>query len=326
MVGFCFLFGMLFIVFMLFFCMQKIQKILYFVFFYLYSKIKKRSFFFKQNSFFIFKRLSQLWLVQTCTLFFSVLFWVFIFRSFFFEPFHIPSGSMMPTLLAGDFILVNKFSYNIKNPITKKIIINVSVPKRGDVVVFKNPLNPKLYYVKRIVGLPGDKVKYDVYKKQLTIRYNYVYKDKKYSKTFPMFYSDIIPSDFIKIFCSNDTNNFINIPCDSMLESNFPSIRLMQCKEYMGDIFHYIFIIPGYQDFCHMYYKQPGTLSAEWIVPNGKYFMMGDNRDNSSDSRYFGFVPKENLVGKVSMIWLSFDKQNKNFPFYVRFKRIGLVF
>ncbi|MCR3755055.1 MAG: signal peptidase I [Candidatus Westeberhardia cardiocondylae] len=233
---------------------------------------------------------------------------------------------MMPNLLVGDFILVKKFSYSVENPITRRFLFKVFPPKRGDIVVFKYPLNPKLFYVKRVVGLPGDKIRYDFYNKRLVIQPFCIFHKKICSKKLEYVkYNNGFSSDFVKVFYESGKDDILKIS-DNINDKFIKVIRLMQFKECIDDISYNILVTPGYQDFCHMYYHQQGSLFSEWIVPSGKYFMMGDNRDNSVDSRYFGFIPEESLVGKVVFICMSLDKQKKNWPISIRVHRIGTVY
>lgn len=202
---------------------------------------------------------------------------VFCFRSFLYEPFKIPSSSMLPTLLIGDLILVNKFTYGIRFPIINKKIISINNPKRGDVVVFKYPKNTSENYIKRVIGIPGDKI---IYKnKRLTIN------TKKISYQ--------VLSDYL------DNSN---------------SIFYKQWKEKLDNIWHKLLIdertpdfILNFEEFPH---HQLCTYNFEGFmctVPKGQYFVMGDNRDNSLDSRYWGFVPDQNIVGKAFFIWMNFN-------------------
>ncbi|WP_067567224.1 signal peptidase I [Candidatus Hoaglandella endobia] len=267
----------------------------------------------------------QLVLIETSAEIFPVLLLVFVVRSFIFEPFQIPSGSMMPTLLVGDFILVEKFAYDIKDPITKTTLIETGHPKRGDVVVFKYPPDPNLYYIKRVLGLPGDRVSYDPINKRVTVQPVVGYKHGC-ATALPITYTEVTLSHFIQT-CNSISNGeassgFLQVPPDKQVEDG---IHLVQYQESLGSMSHNILTVPGQQDQVGMYYQQPGKSLAEWVVPQGKYFMMGDNRDNSADSRYWGFVPKKNLVGKATAIWLSFDKQEGKWPTGVRLSRIGSI-
>lgn len=254
---------------------------------------------------------------------FPVLAIVLIVRSFIYEPFQIPSGSMMPTLLIGDFILVEKFAYGIKDPIYQKTLFETGHPKRGDIVVFKYPKDPSLDYIKRTVGLPGDKVTYNPVAKEVTIQPN-CRSGQACDSALPVTYSNVEPSDFVQTFASRDggeaTSGFWQLPKS---ESKENGIRLDGREEALGNVTHHILTVPIAQDQLGAYYQQPGQPLATWIVPPGHYFMMGDNRDNSADSRYWGFVPEANLVGKAVGIWMSFDKQEGEWPTGVRLSRIG---
>lgn len=263
--------------------------------------------------------------IKNCASIFPVLLLVFVFRSFIFEPFQIPSGSMMPTLLVGDFILVEKFAYGIKNPITQTTLIETAHPKRGEVVVFKYPFDSSLNYIKRVVGLPGDRVSYDPVNKRVTVHPSCV-SSQDCTMALPITYSEFALSDFVQTFNltgkGEASSNFRQVPDDRQVPDG---IRLAQCKESLGTVVHNILTIPGKQDQLGIYYQQRDSLLAEWIVPQGEYFMMGDNRDNSADSRYWGFLPEKNLVGKATAIWMSFDKQEGQWPTGVRLSRIGSI-
>jgi signal peptidase I len=246
---------------------------------------------------------------------------VFVVRSFIFEPFQIPSGSMMPTLLIGDFILVEKFAYGIKDPITQTTLIETGHPKRGDIAVFKYPENPRLDYIKRVVGLPGDRVSYDPIAKQVTIQPGCGDKPNCGS-ALSVTYSNVEPSDFVQTFSGTGremTSGFYQIPVGQKSEG----IRMAVRKETLGEVTHNILTVPGAQDQLGLYYQQMRQSLGSWVVPAGHYFMMGDNRDNSADSRYWGFVPERNLVGKATAIWMSFEKQEGEWPTGVRLSRIG---
>jgi len=193
---------------------------------------------------------------------FPVILAVLVLRSFIVEPFRIPSGSMMPTLIAGDFILVNKFSYGVRLPVVDTKIIPVGKPERGDVLVFRYPKNPSIDYIKRVVGLPGDKIAY--YNKQLFINGE--------------------PAVQTGLGIYNGIGAGITMAGSKMFSENLAGVK------------HNILID-----------AQRGTLEGEFHVPEGRYFVMGDNRDNSNDSRYWGVVPEENLVGKAFMIWMNWD-------------------
>lgn len=208
--------------------------------------------------------------------FFPVIVIVFLLRSFLVEPFQIPSGSMMPTLLIGDFILVNKYDYGIRLPILNKKIIDIGSPKRGDVVVFRYPMDTSVDYIKRVVGLPGDTVAYQ--NKRLTINGQEMpmkrlgsYLDQEKFYYLPE-YQETLDGVQHRVLIEDDAPPFVR-----------------QVEQF------------PYRDNCH--YNSDGFVCQ---VPPGHYFMMGDNRDNSRDSRYWGFVPDENLVGKAFFIWLNF--------------------
>ncbi|MCX7105445.1 MAG: signal peptidase [Pseudomonadota bacterium] len=215
-------------------------------------------------------------LVEYARSFFPIVLIVLLLRSFIAEPFRIPSGSMMPTLLVGDFILVNKFTYGIRLPVINKKIIELSEPNRGDIVVFRYPKDPTVDYIKRIVGLPGDKVVYS--NKKLTI---------------------------------ND------LPVQ---QTSLGSYQGLGQGEEMSGAEDLLENLTGVE---HRILIRNGTPTVEfvYVVPEGNYFAMGDNRDNSNDSRYWGPVPEANLVGKAFFIWMSWDWQNKG----VGFDRIGTV-
>ena len=228
---------------------------------------------------------------------------VFVLRSFIYEPFQIPSGSMMPTLLVGDFILVEKFSYGVKEPVWQNTLIPVSLPKRGDVAVFKYPEDPRVDYIKRVVGLPGDRV---------------VYKDKRLY---------MIPS------CETaPCGAYKALDMNYLGEQNFADEEstMLVYSEILGEVAHKVLLNPMRRDHISYYYQQPQTYAYEWVVPDGHYFVMGDNRDNSRDSRFWGFVPEQNLVGKAVAIWISFEFYRTEddllptwLPSGVRFNRIG---
>lgn len=261
--------------------------------------------------------------VETTASVFPVLAVVFVVRSFIYEPFQIPSGSMMPTLLIGDFIVVEKFAYGIKDPITQTTLIPTGHPKRGDIAVFKYPKEPSLDYIKRVIGLPGDRVTYDALNKTLTVN-PACDSGKSCDKALPITYSDVAPSNFIQTFSGFDGNESGNGFWQVAPGETMPGgLRLAGRKETLGDVTHNILLVTEARSQASMYYQQPGQPQASWVVPAGHYFMMGDNRDNSADSRYWGFVPERNLVGKATAIWMSFEKQEGEWPTGVRLSRIG---
>jgi signal peptidase I len=228
------------------------------------------------------KNAAEPWYVEYSKSFFPVILLVFVIRSFLVEPFKIPSGSMMPTLLAGDYILVNKFTYGLRVPILNSTFVEVGEPKRGDVLVFHYPPEPTIDYIKRVVGLPGDVIEYR--EKRLSVN----------GKELDTNGED----DFIYTLQTKDENN----------QDRDVTIQALRYQETLGDVKHDILI----HDLVNQY--EAGSLGAKLMagesitVPQGHYFAMGDNRDNSSDSRVWGFVPEQNLVGKAFYIWFNFDK------------------
>lgn len=215
------------------------------------------------------------WLDWTAGLF-PVILVVFLLRSFLFEPFKIPSGSMVPTLLIGDLILVNKYHYGVRLPVINKKIIDLNDPQRGDVMVFRYPANPSIDYIKRVVGVPGDEVAY------LNQRLHLNGKPIE-TQALPEFYDD-------------DSTRYFK-----------------QYSEKLGAVEHNILVDvqrPSYIRPTDPFpFKENCRYSAEGVtckVPEGHYFMMGDNRDNSEDSRFWGFVPDQNIVGKAFFVWMNF--------------------
>ena len=254
---------------------------------------------------------------------FPVLAVVLIVRSFLYEPFQIPSGSMMPTLLIGDFIVVEKFAYGIKDPLYQNTLINTGHPKRGDIAVFKYPKDPSVDYIKRVIGVPGDRVTYDPVEKEVTVTPG-CSSGQACGKDLAITYSNVEPSGFVQTFSNGgqSTSGFWPLPQGQDKDGG---VRLDQRNETLGDVTHRILTVPIAQDQVGMYYRQGGQQAATWIVPPGHYFMMGDNRDNSADSRYWGCVPEKNMVGKAVGIWMSFEKQQGAWPTGVRLNRIGSI-
>jgi len=251
-------------------------------------------------------------ITETAKSIFPMIAAITIFRSFIFEPFQIPSGSMMPTLLVGDFILVQKYSYGVKDPIWRSQLVDVDEPERGDIVVFKYPLDERVDYIKRTIGLPGDKIVYR--DKRLYIQPN--------CKEGETQQGDLLCNEFNKIDFKLINDN----------EFKQGQMSLARVNEDLTTLKHDILINPRAPERKGRYYQQPGTPSDEWTVPADHYFMMGDNRDNSQDSRFWGFVPKENLVGKAVFIWMSFEFENGPddvlpgwVPTGVRFERLGNI-
>ncbi|CDU13221.1 signal peptidase I [Vibrio coralliirubri] len=241
---------------------------------------------------------AQPWWVENSVSIFPVIAFVLILRSFIYEPFQIPSGSMMPTLLVGDFILVEKYAYGLKDPVWRTQLVETGKPERGDSIVFKYPPQPNIDYIKRVVGMPGDTIRYSS-RKEICIQ------AKGTSSCEPVKLSNVEESQFIQ-----------------------DGVPLIQLNEQLGDVEHQILVNPLRRDRVQAY--QPRNGVNEWVVPEGQYFVMGDNRDNSADSRYWGFVPEANLVGKAVAIWISFEFERGSdsvlpawIPTGVRFNRIG---
>ncbi|KVC83344.1 signal peptidase I [Burkholderia ubonensis] len=222
------------------------------------------------------EKLRQPWWLEYTASFFPVILAVFVVRSFIVEPFKIPSGSMVPTLLVGDFILVNKFDYGLRMPVTNTKLTQGRPLERGDVVVFRYPKDESVDYIKRVIGLPGDTVAYQ--DKQLTIN------GKPVPETPLADYFDEERQNYAKQFeesLGGRKNAILNNPA-------VPPF-VMGAYDY------------PYRDNCT--YNSRGVICK---VPAGHYFMMGDNRDNSADSRYWGFVPDQNIVGRAFFIWMNF--------------------
>ncbi|WP_418320282.1 signal peptidase I [Piscinibacter sakaiensis] len=224
--------------------------------------------------------LAQPWWLDWTAGLFPVIVAVFLLRSFLFEPFKIPSGSMIPTLLVGDLILVNKFHYGVRLPVINKKIIDNNDPQRGDVMVFRFPADPSIDFIKRVVGVPGDVVGF--HNQMLSI-------------------------------------NGKQVPVERMPEPGFYDETVMryfpEYREKLDGVAHRIIVNPKYQPFYGVAdkidfpYRDNCTYSADGVtckVPDGHYFMLGDNRDNSQDSRFWGFVPDANIVGKAFFVWMNF--------------------
>jgi len=223
------------------------------------------------------KLLMQPWWLDWTAGLFPVIVGVFVLRSFLFEPFKIPSGSMVPTLMVGDLILVNKFDYGVRLPVLNKKVIANKDPQRGDVVVFRYPPDPRLDYIKRVVGLPGDEISYQ--NQKLTLN------------------GQPVPVKALGEFYDEDSLRYAP-----------------QFSEKLGAQDHRILVDPRRSSFFgsdspRFPFAENCRYSAEGVtckVPPGHYFVMGDNRDNSQDSRYWGFVPDENLVGRAFFVWMNF--------------------
>ena len=223
------------------------------------------------------KLLAQPWWLDWTAGLFPVILIVFLLRSFLFEPFKIPSGSMVPTLLVGDLILVNKFHYGVRLPVLNKKVIANNDPQRGDVMVFRYPVDPRVDYIKRVVGIPGDEVAY--LNQKLSIN------------------GQAVPTKALGEFYDEDSMRYV--PMFSELLGATEHRILVEPKRpafFGGDQKSF----PMHQN-CR--YLPEGVVCK---VPPGHYFVMGDNRDNSQDSRFWGFVPDENIVGKAFFVWMNF--------------------
>jgi signal peptidase I len=212
--------------------------------------------------------------VEYARSFFPIILIVLLLRSFLIEPFRIPSGSMIPTLLVGDFILVNKYDYGIRLPLFGNKIIDIGEPQRGDIVVFRFPEDPSVDYIKRVIGLPGDHISY--INKTLYIN------------------GKVAPQKMLGEYTGSGTG----------ARMSGASERI----EHLDGVDHEILVLPLRR-----------SMNGEFDVPAGHYFVMGDNRDNSNDSRFWGTVPEENLVGKAFMIWMNWDSSRGG----VTWNRIG---
>jgi len=251
------------------------------------------------------KILTPAWFIDTPVQIFPVIAFVLVLRSFIYEPFQIPSGSMMPTLLDGDFILVNKYDYGLRDPVARNKFLEIGAPERGDIVVFKFPLEPQVDYIKRVIGLPGDKI---------------IYKDKVLYIKPKCTEADVKCPEFKQVDIE-----FVNN--DEYLEGHQAMTRY---TSLMPNQIHDILVNNLEKSKAANYYKGKGSERNPFVVPEGQYFVLGDNRDNSLDSRFWGFVPEENLVGRAVAIWMSFDfeRTQEDFlptwiPTGVRFERIG---
>lgn len=220
------------------------------------------------------------WLDWTAGLF-PVILAVFLLRSFLFEPFKIPSGSMIPTLESGDLILVNKFHYGVRLPVINKKIIANEDPKRGDVVVFRYPPDPRVDYIKRVVGVPGDTISYLNHE----LRIN----------------GQPVPTTPLGEEYDDERMRYMTRFTEQLGSITHRIQREAQPVPFGGPI----------RVFPHHEACQSSIEGVTCTVPPGSYFMMGDNRDNSEDSRYWGFVPDENIVGRAFFVWMNFGKPSR---------------
>lgn len=214
------------------------------------------------------------WVVEYARSFFPVFLSVLLIRSFLIQPYRVPTGSLAPTVLPGDFIVVNQFAYGLRLPVLNTKILSIGEPKRGDIMLFRFPKDPKVLFVKRVIGLPGDHV---------------IYRNKV-------------------LIVNNNTMWQTAYGMDLYVEDGF-SMPVHVKIEKLDQLIHKIFVKPGHREWENV----------DVVVPPGSYFVMGDNRDNSDDSRSWGFVPEANLIGKAFGVWMSWDSEKTN----VRWERIG---
>jgi signal peptidase I len=225
--------------------------------------------------------LAQPWWLDWTAGLFPVILLVFLLRSFLFEPFKIPSGSMIPTLLVGDLILVNKYHYGVRLPVWNKKIIENHTPQRGDVMVFRYPADPRVDYIKRVVALGGDEVSY---------RNQQLYLNGK-----------LVTTEALPDFYNPENLRYVKqykeiVPKNKGADTAHH--RILADRERQ-------LVIQPTQNFPYAQQCQYTSEGVTCIVPAGHYFVMGDNRDNSLDSRFWGFVPDENIVGKAFFIWMN---------------------
>jgi signal peptidase I len=208
------------------------------------------------------------WLADTCRGFFPLILAVLVIRSFVFEPFHIPSGSLTPSILIGDFVVTEKYAYGLRLPVLHDKVLGIGEPRRGDIFVFRWPVNPKIDFIKRVIGVPGDRITY-------TCDNQLIINGKK------------VKREYVGVYQGHGADR------------KFVGAQLW--REYLprkdGSIDkHEILIMPNRPSKC-----------GSWVVPKGEYFAMGDNRDDSEDSRYWGYVPERNLVGHARVVFFNFQ-------------------
>ena len=244
--------------------------------------------------------------------YFPVLAIVLVVRSFIVEPFNIPSSSMVPTLYTGDFVAVNKYAYGIRLPLTYNKVIDVGQPEHGDVVVFRYPENPKIYYIKRIIGLPGDTVSFNNGK--LAVNGNVLPSEQV------EFTADAALTDqlYTPVKGSDPSRQWDLSPEDAVVVAQTEESGARYYQEKLGEhtyLRRYLaptLIREEYSNFL----EQPITHASNWsvTVPEGNYFVMGDNSDRSEDGRYWGYVPDENLAGKAVYVWMHKKPGLSNLP------------
>ncbi len=229
------------------------------------------------------------WWVEYAKSFFPVILIVFLIRSFLAEPFKIPSGSMIPTLQVGDFILVNKFTYGIRLPIVNMKVVSLNEPQRGDVMVFHYPEDPSLDYIKRVVGLPGDTVEY----RNKSLWINGIEQPQQADGDY-----NYVESGLNFVHTEKRTETLAGHKHSMLVNPDAPTLHLRAVVDFKG------------RENC-----SHDEDMVRCKVPEGHYFLMGDNRDNSRDSRYWGFVPENQIVGKAFLVWMNFSDV----------KRIGML-
>lgn len=217
--------------------------------------------------------------IEYARAFFPVLLLVFVIRSFIVQPYRVPTGSLEPTVIPGDFILVNQFDYGLRFPVWDKKLVSISLPKHGQIALFYYPVNHNLTFVKRVIGLPGDRISY-----------------------------------INKVLYINGKEQPQKFIADVTRVNDFGQLTTYKkYQETLDGVVHDIFVRTDI----------PGTNFYNVTVPAGHYFMMGDNRDESDDSRYWGFVPENDLVGHALLIWMSWNSNASHWYHSVRWKRIG---